>query len=157
MWTKSCSSSGRRGHGSTKLKTLQKWPTSKNRRDLINRNSLVAIVTRLWVGRSRIEPLQGQDISPIQWAPVVLYSGVERPVPEADHSSPPSVNINSHTSIPHHMHSWCAEGNFILTYYVELCSRYRRSTKDVIKIRSSGTGRGLLQYDFVYRIEKNTA
>jgi hypothetical protein len=137
MWTKYCYSSGRRGHGSAELKTSQKWPTPKNRHDLTNRNNLVAIVTRLWVRRSGVEPLQGEDISPIQWAPVVLSSGVERPGPEADHSSPPTASINKHTFIPHHMHSWCAEGNFALTFYVELCARYRRSTTDVLKIQKS--------------------
>ena len=99
-----------------KPKTLQKWPTPKNTRDLMSCNSLVAIVTRLWVGRSGVEPLQGQGIYPIQWAPVVLSSEVKRPEPEGEHSSPPSANIKSHTSIPLHMRSWCAEGNFSLTF-----------------------------------------
>ena len=79
-----------------KLETLQKWPTPKNIRDLMRRNSLVAIVTRLWVGRSGVNPLQGQDISPIQWTPVILSSEVKRPDPEAEHSSPPGANMKSH-------------------------------------------------------------
>lgn len=40
-----------------KLKTLQKWPTPKNTHDLMSCNSLVVIVTRLWVGRCGVEPL----------------------------------------------------------------------------------------------------
>jgi hypothetical protein len=137
-----------------KLKTLQKWSTPKNIHDFMNCNSLVAIVTRLWVARSVVEPLQGQDISPIQWAPIVISSEVKRPNPEAKHSSPPSANIKSHTL---HALVVCRGQLQLNLLSGVVCSLQEIQNGCDENTEKLGSGRGLLQYDCVCRTEKNTA
>jgi hypothetical protein len=83
-----------------------------------SRHSSVSIATKPRAGRTRFESRQGAarpplgpTQPPIQWVPGALFTGVKRPVREADYSPPSSAEVKNawhcNSTPPYVFMLWC--------------------------------------------------